>query len=353
MTTTEWCLDQCFQVVRPFNSSVPQFYVVSEKNISLRIQPISRMGTVLSFNPREERPSTGTTKDSTILYTTSSQVDLLNNRSHVSLIQNENGCPADRLEMEKNFRKSNLFINSLSWKRFSSTAVQKKKLDNHNSAHSNRISVLRTPLDNIHPLMDNNKNIQKSCYTIKTNDYFEPTLKTQTTIRPPLLLTVPQVERKSSLQLGVVNSVFSENNTSTNPQIQLLSSNKNNNWNSSTNTINSTNSSNSNLNNNSNKVVKTKKTVVQASTSELLRCFGLFLYRRCHKLQDFQAADAVMWLRMVDRSLLLQGWQVTMILAIFYIWTNGKVFRELDSFAWIALLVLSLINVLLHDTLVL
>jgi hypothetical protein len=50
--------------------------------------------------------------------------------------------------------------------------------------------------------------------------------------------------------------------------------------------------------------------ILQASTSELLKCFGIFLRERCHKLRDFQAGDAIMWLRAVDRSLLLQGWQV-------------------------------------------
>lgn len=53
----------------------------------------------------------------------------------------------------------------------------------------------------------------------------------------------------------------------------------------------------------------TKKTVIQASTSELLRCLGDFLTRRCFRLKEFETADAVMWLRSVDRSLLLQGWQ--------------------------------------------
>merc|ERR1711884_332600 len=52
-----------------------------------------------------------------------------------------------------------------------------------------------------------------------------------------------------------------------------------------------------------------KKTVIQASTSELLKCLGNFLYKKCYKLRDFQPGDAIMWLRTVDRSLLLQGWQ--------------------------------------------
>lgn len=52
-----------------------------------------------------------------------------------------------------------------------------------------------------------------------------------------------------------------------------------------------------------------RRTVIQASTSELLRCLGEFLYQKCENLSTFEPSDAVMWLRTVDRSLLLQGWQ--------------------------------------------
>lgn len=55
--------------------------------------------------------------------------------------------------------------------------------------------------------------------------------------------------------------------------------------------------------------IDTKKTVVQASTTELLTCLGEFLRQRCAHLLQFSASDAIMWLRTVDRSLLLQGWQ--------------------------------------------
>lgn len=51
------------------------------------------------------------------------------------------------------------------------------------------------------------------------------------------------------------------------------------------------------------------KTLVQASTSELLRCLGEYLYQKCPRLKHFEPADAVMWFRSVDRALLLQGWQ--------------------------------------------
>ncbi|KAJ8251824.1 hypothetical protein GJAV_G00225820 [Gymnothorax javanicus] len=52
-----------------------------------------------------------------------------------------------------------------------------------------------------------------------------------------------------------------------------------------------------------------KRVIVQASTSELLRCLGEFLCRRCYRLKQLSPMDPVLWLRSVDRSLLLQGWQ--------------------------------------------
>ena len=259
------------------------------------------MGTVMSFNPRDVRTSANSMSNTqnhhhckdAILYPTTSQMDELNNKSHIAIIRDENDGRDG--QQERNFRKSSMFINSLSWKRLSNPATQKKKMEVHNATISNRVSVLRTPLDNVHPL-DNNKNIQKSYYTLKANDYFEPTFQTKTTIRPPLTLSVTPFDSKSACSRN--------RNIEKNHLAQLQQEQK------AQQTI-SLNRNNNNLTTtNSKPINKTKKTVVQASTSELLRCFGIFLYRRCRRLKDFQAADAVMWLRMVDRSLLLQGWQV-------------------------------------------
>ncbi|XP_023832258.1 cyclin-dependent kinase 5 activator 1-like [Salvelinus sp. IW2-2015] len=52
-----------------------------------------------------------------------------------------------------------------------------------------------------------------------------------------------------------------------------------------------------------------KRVIIQASTSELLRCLGEFLCGRCYRLKHLSPADPVQWVRAVDRSLLLQGWQ--------------------------------------------
>ncbi|MBN3284071.1 CD5R1 kinase, partial [Polyodon spathula] len=52
-----------------------------------------------------------------------------------------------------------------------------------------------------------------------------------------------------------------------------------------------------------------KRVIVQASTSELLKCLGEFLCGRCYRLKHLSTTDPILWLRSVDRSLLLQGWQ--------------------------------------------
>ena len=63
-----------------------------------------------------------------------------------------------------------------------------------------------------------------------------------------------------------------------------------------------------------------RRTVIKASTSELLRCLGAFVCARCPHLcsggrdasngcSSLHAADVIAWLRAVDRGLLVQGWQ--------------------------------------------
>lgn len=52
-----------------------------------------------------------------------------------------------------------------------------------------------------------------------------------------------------------------------------------------------------------------KRATVQASATELLTCLGEFLRQSCDHLTQLNASDASTWLRSVDRSLLLQGWQ--------------------------------------------
>ena len=53
--------------------------------------------------------------------------------------------------------------------------------------------------------------------------------------------------------------------------------------------------------------ISPKKTVtITASTSELLTCLGAYLTTKCTRLRNFQSNDAILWLKTVDRALLLQ-----------------------------------------------
>lgn len=216
------------------------------------------MGTVLSFSPRERRPVYGEFTLNNISY------EQLNNAKNKEKIANNENAKiiSEKNALEKNFKKHSLFINTLSWKRFSTN--NKKKLDN-----KNKNITFRQPLDNIHPLVDKNKNIQKaiSCYYPKPTAALGP--------------------------LDIVRSNNANNNTAV-PCEKLAPK-----------AVLSAPSQAA--------VAPPKKTVIQASTSELLKCLGSYLHKKCYKLKDFQAGDAVMWLRTVDRSLLLQGWQVRMI----------------------------------------
>ncbi|XP_043681914.1 uncharacterized protein LOC122635597 [Vespula pensylvanica] len=230
------------------------------------------MGTVLSFSPRDRRGSVyppTTHQHSTDFTLNNFNYEQLNNaknrenksavatvapapptshppsnnnslqNNNINLNNNDNArIISEKNALEKNLKKHSLFINALSWKRFSTANNNKKKLDN-----KNKNIAFRQPLDNI-PIVDKNKNIQ-----------------------------TPQTKAPAS----------NNNHTTHNPTCEKL-------------------------------VQKPlppgpRKTVIQASTSELLKCLGVFLHRKCTRLRDFQAGDAVMWLRTVDRSLLLQGWQ--------------------------------------------
>ena len=62
-----------------------------------------------------------------------------------------------------------MFINALSWKKFNTS--KKKSVD---SSNKNKGLAFRPPLDNIHPLVDNNRNIQNAlCHGSKSTSLAE------------------------------------------------------------------------------------------------------------------------------------------------------------------------------------
>lgn len=259
------------------------------------------MGTVLSFSPRERRPvyTTNSNGDFTLNNFSYEQLNNVKNRENkpVTNMTNsnsnhslQNNCNninnndtariiSEKNALEKNLKKHSLFINALSWKRFSTANNNKKKLDNKNK----NVSVYRQPLmDNINPVVDKNKNMQQQN---KQSLYYSNSKST------------------SALALDIVRVNNANNNTNHHINCDKLSNKQD-------------ILSQASLQNCQNQVVPVslpKKTVIQASTSELLKCLGLYLHAKCYRLNDFQAGDAVMWLRTVDRSLLLQGWQVKLL----------------------------------------
>ncbi|XP_031764783.2 cyclin-dependent kinase 5 activator 1 [Galleria mellonella] len=224
------------------------------------------MGTVLSFSPRERRPpAAAPPPDRAALAYSYERLNNAKNRENRDVPRDERRATLDdaakiiseKTALEKNLKKHSLFINALSWKRFSTANNNKKKLE----CKSKSVATFRPPLTDNAPL-DRNKNL-----SVQGAVYARPTA-----VPAPLPPPPAEVARTNALNNNVC---YTEKlpTTVVGP------------------------------------VVAPRKTVIQASTSELLKCLGMFLHSRCHRLRDFQAGDAVMWLRTVDRSLLLQGWQ--------------------------------------------
>lgn len=302
----------------------------------------TNMGTVLSFSPREKTPPYAldyTNPMNNINYET---INNLKNKE--ILINNENAhLLVEKSALEKNLKKHSMFINALSWKKFNGS--KKKSVDGLQSSQATeRQSVhqtkerkgtnlsFRTPLDNIHPIVDNNKNIQNAlCHGSKSTSLTDGK-RNLDIVRNP---TVPQTASTHSGDVvrNQTNKLFNQGPqqpsllpasrpvpTSTNlvgEKLSNLNITNNNTIKQDVTEKQEQKEQQLKKQSNINQLVKQeptfkpgpKKTVIQASTSELLKCLGNFLYNRCYKLRDFQPGDCIMWLRTVDRSLLLQGWQ--------------------------------------------
>lgn len=295
------------------------------------------MGTVLSFSPREKNPPYAldyTNPNNNINYET---INNLKNKE--ILINNENAhLLVERSALEKNLKKHSMFINALSWKKFNSN--KKKPVETINKNKSHGISF-RPPLDNIHPIIDNNKNIQNAlCHGTKTTTLTENKRNLDIATGNKSIDSLHSQSRQASVQshssvsshppappAAQTGKTNTENVRDKEYGIPCNLLNKNNNNNDNSAGTGQQNQRSSNIPTASEVVkagaettidkskpetapkVGTKKTVIQASTSELLKCLGNFLYKKCYKLRDFQPGDCIMWLRTVDRSLLLQGWQ--------------------------------------------
>jgi len=307
------------------------------------------MGTVLSFSPREKTPPYALDYTNSINNINYETINNLKNKEII--INNENAhLLAEKSALEKNLKKHSMFINALSWKKFNAN----KKKSGDGTGKSKGLAF-RAPLDNIHPLVDNNKNIQNAlCHGTKSTSLTESSrnldiarnavsvgsgsnsaIQAQASLHTTSITAASQQQQQqqktqhnSASSNG--NGLLPTNTSNTTRDVQTTKQQCNNNLSNKNFQLTQDKThyhirkeTNDNedplkkLANNNNNNIKTeqlvkpapKKTVIQASTSELLKCLGNFLYNRCYKLRDFQPGDCIMWLRTVDRSLLLQGWQ--------------------------------------------
>lgn len=254
------------------------------------------MGTVLSFSPRERRPCVGGGGGGGVggaeLTLNNLSYEQLNNAknsassaaSHININNDNARIISEKNALDKNFKKHSLFINALSWKRFSTANNNKKKLDNKNK----NLTAFRQPL-----VVDKNKNLAAiSCYyTPAAPDAVSADVVRANNVNN----NNSQAAHRDKL---APKAALLGAPTPQPPQVQLQQPPQ--------------------QQQQQAPAPAPKKTVIQASTSELLKCLGIYLHNKCYRLKDFQAGDAVMWLRAVDRSLLLQGWQVSTELVLLF-----------------------------------
>ena len=223
------------------------------------------MGTVLSFSPRPRKPLYEDINLNNFNY------EILNNaKNHhnaTKLLQNQTNNNPTKDTKDKSLKKHSIFISALSWKKFnvSSKKNKEKNLIKWTNRLPGRIdNNLSSDVENNNTKQAFQKSI--SCYNLKSG---APVTQSQNDNSNLL---------KNINNNNIVKRFPGGHTDRVRPVSYPIASSP-------------------------------KKTVIQASTSELLKCLGEFLCQRCRRLKQFEPGDAVMWLRTVDRSLLLQGWQ--------------------------------------------
>ncbi|EDW52398.1 GM11780 [Drosophila sechellia] len=175
---------------------------------------------------------------------------------------NENSVlKAEKSSFEKNLKKHSIFINALSWKKLS-TSHNKKKIENKNKCANLPTACFKAQLleSSFASSSDKNRNIQLHCNRIEEHN------QQHCNQHPHPHPHQHQLQLQNQHQHQIRPD-------------QCRTSGR----------------------------VMTGRG--QSQTLQRRPCLGMFLHCRCQRLNNFDAGDAVMWLRAVDRSLLLQGWQ--------------------------------------------
>lgn len=241
---------------------------------------------------------------------------------------NENSVlKAEKSSFEKNLKKHSIFINALSWKKLS-TSHNKKKIENKNKCANLPTACFKAQLleSSFASSSDKNRNIQLHCNRIDEHNQQHCNQHPHPHPHQHQLQLQNQHQHQNQNQNQNQNQVQdireevmtgppgkSQNPSKAKDPVKVNNKNSMSNHNKLiqkqplTLSLPQQVQASSIQTKNTNQIPR--KTVIQASTSELLKCLGMFLHCRCQRLNNFDAGDAVMWLRAVDRSLLLQGWQ--------------------------------------------
>ncbi|XP_033113043.1 cyclin-dependent kinase 5 activator 1-like [Anneissia japonica] len=278
------------------------------------------MGTVLSLSPRQKDcgyySETSSLTMSNINAFYNSKNFNSNSRDSTSISTGSSTANTEK----KSMRKHSIFISNLGWKMFNPSG--KKKSSGHipltsvsttiANNHTNSMNMGLTssdkannnvlkpktsnniPRSNLIPMttLDSNGNAEDldssikksfSCFNLNTssNANYTAIANLTTTSQPPKPSVTQQNIRPS-------NSVTTTSFTYS--------------------TASSLRKSQSGHNVRSSSLITSRK-FVQSSTSELLKCLANFVRFHCPYLKDFDTSEAIVWLRAVDRSLLIQGWQ--------------------------------------------
>ncbi|XP_071951139.1 cyclin-dependent kinase 5 activator 1-like [Antedon mediterranea] len=281
------------------------------------------MGTVLSLSPRQK--DCGYCSGTSSL--TMSNINAFYNSKNFNVNSTDTtsistGCSTTNTE-KKSMRKHSIFISNLGWKMFNPSGKKKSSghipltsvsttiannhtntnmgLTNSDKANNNVLKPKTTnrpiPRSNLIPMntLDSNGNTEDldssikksfSCFNLNTssNANYTAIANLSTTSQPPPKQPAPQHTVKP-INSSVTTTSFTYSNAS------------------------SLRKSQSGPNVRAGSGLITSRKFVQSSTSELLKCLANFVRFHCPYLKDFDTADAIVWLRAVDRSLLIQGWQ--------------------------------------------
>lgn len=173
----------------------------------------------------------------------------------------------------------------------------KSKLDRVTSTLKNSFSVFNLKSTNSSSNLNLNRKITNSITSNSLADADSVTKRPLSTKKAPVIVYQNQYVRNQAQSLTDSNCSCTDckKTTTTHTNNTVISSTISN-TNSSIKSIKSSGSTNN-------------KVIIQASTSDLLKCLVIYLNKTFSNFNDFSSNECIQWIRSADKALLIQGWQ--------------------------------------------